>query len=155
MENNFEQDATRLMGHVADRLKLSLAEKIARILGILIVVVLAGLTITLLSIFLSMAIAAALTLVMPAWAAYLIITIVDILLLVLLISLRRPLIIYPLVAAMVSVLLDRSVKYRDITTERSRLELETEKDKIRLSQDLEGFIVAQILNWIKKLINKG
>lgn len=152
MENNVEQDATRLVGHVADRLKLSLAEKIARILGILIVVVLAGLTITLLTVFISLAAAAALTLVMPAWAAYLVITIVDILLLVLLITLRRPLIIYPLVAAMVGVLLERPIQYHEISAEKSRLEFETEKDRLRLSKSLESFLMIQIWNWIKRLI---
>lgn len=144
----------RLAGHVADRIKMTVAEKIARILGILIVVVLAGLTITLLAIFLSLAGAAALTLIMPAWASYLIVSAVDILLLVLLISLRRPLIIYPIIAAMVGVLLDRPVKFQEIEMEKSRLELETEKDKMRLSHDLEGWIITVIWDVIRKIVKK-
>lgn len=146
-----EQDASRMAGHMLDRVRLTLAEKIARLIGVLITSIVIGLIITLLVIFLSLSAASALAMVMPTWAACLIIVLGDIVLMIGVIALRKPLIIYPLVAAMVSVLLERPVKYREIETEKTRLELEIEKDKIRLYQDLEGWIIASILGWIRKI----
>lgn len=150
--NVIENDIKQLANHVGDRIKLSAAVRSAKVIGVLILTFIMTMMIMVVLTILSFAIAAALQDYIPAWAAYLSVAAIDLLLMILVGIFNRPLIIDPLISAMVSVLLDRSIKVRDIEMEQTRLALHTENDKIRLEKDLESTFRTTILTWVLRVL---
>lgn len=152
--NAIEKDVSRLVSHVGDRLKLGAAVKSAKIIGVLILTIVLIMMTMVVLVITSLSIAAALTLCMPAWAAYLSVAGLDLLLMILMAIFNRPLVIDPLIGTMISILLERPIKVKEIELEQARLELSTEKDKIQLERDIEEILRGALLGWLWDLIRR-
>lgn len=154
MIEELENETRQLVEQVCERVKLSIAEKVSNVLSILIVTLLIGFFFVLLMLFLSLAATSALSLVVPTWAACLIVAAVDILLMVLIVVLRRALIVYPLINAMVSAILGRKMRIRDIELEKAKLEIQTERSRMRIAQITESVLMESVVGWVMSLLRK-
>lgn len=152
--NAIEKDVSRLVSHVGDRLKLGAAVKSAKIIGVLILTIVLIMMTMVVLVITSLSIAAALTLCMPAWAAFLCVAVLDLVLMILMAVFNRPLVIDPLIGTMISILLERPIKVHEIELEQARLELSTEKDKIQLERDIEEILRGALLGWLWKLLRR-